>query len=213
MLHVEPQTGDQFGAVVIGAFLATIGGYFASQLEQAFRRRERQRTAALLFGEILSALRLIIELADQARSRGEPYGRFTMRLIRAARREAETYDRNREALFDLSDAVCRAATHTLLVQVRLAVDGALDADAEIQANELRLASATTEAERSLIQRRLEMSTKDRANSFDYAVQLGADISGVRQRLRRMARYSFEEHERVVRAELENAFVAPAGPGA
>lgn len=212
MLHVESQAGGQFAAVVIGAFLATIGGYLASQIEHSFRRRERERTAALLFGEILSALRLIIEMADQARARGDPYGRFTMRIIRAARRELDAYDRNREALFDLSDPACRAATHTMLVQVRLAIEGALDADAEIQNNELRLSAASADAERALIQRRLQMYIGDRITSFDYAVELSGDISGVHERLRRVARYSFEEHERIVRRELENVGARPPPQG-
>jgi hypothetical protein len=122
-------------AVVVGAVLATVGGFAATQLEQFFRRRERRRSAALLFGEILSVIELITALADDARGRGDPYGQLTMRLLRAVRREADAYDRNREQLYDLPDAKLRAQIHALMVRVTLTLDGVFDTTAEIVAAE------------------------------------------------------------------------------
>ena len=85
-------------AVILGAVLATIGGFLSTTFEASSRRREREHGAALLFGEILSVLELIIGMARAARGRGDPYGTWTMRLLRVVRREAETYERNRESL-------------------------------------------------------------------------------------------------------------------
>jgi hypothetical protein len=51
-----------------------MGGFAATQLEGFLRRRERERGAALLFGEILSVIELVAVLANEARGRGEPFG-------------------------------------------------------------------------------------------------------------------------------------------
>jgi len=85
-LHVDAGGGDTLAAVIIGAVLATLGGFAATQIEGHLRRRERERSAALLFGEVLSVIELLTNLADQARGRGDPYGGFTMRMTRGLAR-------------------------------------------------------------------------------------------------------------------------------
>src|SRR4029078_3785178 len=50
-------------AVFIGAILATIGGFAATQLEWYFERKRRERNAALFFGEVLSTLAMLMRLA------------------------------------------------------------------------------------------------------------------------------------------------------
>ena len=52
-------------------------------------------------GEYLAALKLTVKLADEVRGRGEPYGPVTLQIVRAAQRETQIYDRNRESLFDV----------------------------------------------------------------------------------------------------------------
>src|SRR5579864_2133002 len=156
-LSLDADAIAQLVAVVIGAFLATIGGFMASQIEHGVRRRERERSAALLIGEILAVLRLIIGLADQARQRGDPYGPVTMRLVRAAHREADTYDRNRETLFDLRDPSIRARIHTLLVRLTLSLDGVLDAHEQADAARLALGTETRSAAvTQLLEERLQL---------------------------------------------------------
>ena len=91
-------------AVILGALLATASGFLATQLEAWFRRRERERNAALLFGEVLSTIALLLEIADDTRGTGDPYGPVTMRMLLAARREIDVYDRNREQRYDRRDA-------------------------------------------------------------------------------------------------------------
>src|SRR5579872_2276421 len=87
---------DTLAAIVIGALVATISGVLANQVEAHFRRRERERLAALLFGEVFSTLRVILEGAEAARRRAPPYGSVTRRMLHAARRELDIYERNRE---------------------------------------------------------------------------------------------------------------------
>src|SRR5205809_7458268 len=94
-------------AVGVGAVLATIGGFIATILEARLHRRDRERTAALTFGEILASLRVLIRAAESSHGIGDPWGQLTMRLFRGARREVDAYERNRTALADLRDTNLR----------------------------------------------------------------------------------------------------------
>ncbi|HEX3886702.1 MAG TPA: hypothetical protein VHW05_04330 [Phenylobacterium sp.] len=121
MLHLDPNDETLLG-VIIGALLASLGGLASGRYEQHLRRREREQNAAQLFGEILAALNLILRLAKDARGRGDPYGAITLRFLKAAERETQIYERNRETLFDVRDAPLRARTHLLLLQIILTLD-------------------------------------------------------------------------------------------
>jgi hypothetical protein len=117
---------DTLAAVVLGALLATISGVIANGVEGTIRRHDRERTAALLFGEVLSTVRILLEAAATSRSRGDPYGPITRRMLHAARREFDIYDRNREALMDIRDPVLRADLHRQAMRIALPLDGVLD---------------------------------------------------------------------------------------
>ena len=181
-------------AVTVGAVLATAGGFIASQIEHSVRRRERERAAALLFGEILAAMKLIIGFAEATRSRGDPYGPITMRMVKAAQREAQTYDRNRESLFDLRDGLLRISIHTLMVRLTLSLDGVLDATERLAAIDV-----------AAIQ---DSYIQDRQGSFDFMLGLRDEISPLLLRLGRMAKYSFDAHEATVQSELSAQLVRP-----
>ena len=114
-------------AVILGAILATIGGFTATVLERTLDKRERERNSALFFGEILSTLAVILRFADETKKIGEPYGPVTMRMLRSARSELDIYDRNRENLFDLRDADLRARIQTLLIRLSMPLDGVIEA--------------------------------------------------------------------------------------
>ena len=73
------------GAIVLGSLLATLGGLAATQLEWRFERQRRERQAALFFGEVLSTLLVILQIAKQTKGRGDPYGPITLRMLRQAR--------------------------------------------------------------------------------------------------------------------------------
>jgi hypothetical protein len=198
---------DTLWAVVIGAVLATVGGFAATQLEQFFRRRERRRGAALLFGEILSVIELIMGLADDSRGRGDPYGQLTMRLLRAARRETDAYDRNREQLYDLPDAKLRALIHALMIRVTLTLDGIFDGTAEIVAAEA--AAKTMEAgdpARAELLGRLETMREARSTGFDFAVETVEEIKPIIAVLQPLAKESFEAYATVV--DRPSAFNQP-----
>ncbi len=175
-LHaVSNANQETIAGVVIGAVLATAGGFIASQLEHYIRRRERERSAALLFGEILFSLRMILRVADQSRTRGDPYGSLTMRMIKAAQNEIDIYARNREALFDLRAAALRAEMHVLFVQMAMTLDGVVEAGADA-----------------------------RPTAFGFAIALCDDIAPLIERLGKIAKYSFDAHEALGRKEYLTA---------
>ena len=165
---------ETIGAVVVGAVLATVGGVAANQLEAHFRRRDRERTAALLFGEVLSGLRVLLQRADRARRVGEPYGPFTLRLLHAARREIDIYERNRESLMDLRNASLRVDVHVLMVSVSMPLDGMIESIADPIGG--------------------DDATRDQ--SFSFIVDSLAALPPLVARLGRIARHSFEDYQRI-----------------
>jgi hypothetical protein len=124
------QQAETLIAIVVGAVLATIGGFVATLLEARVNRRERERTAALTFGEILASLRALLRAAEDAHGRGDPFGPLTLRLLRGARREVEAYERSRRALADLRSTDLRLSVHALMIRLTLAIDSVLEADAD-----------------------------------------------------------------------------------
>jgi hypothetical protein len=194
------QAGEEtLWAVVIGAVLATVGGFVATQMESIVRRRERERSAALLFGEVLAVLELITGMADQARGRGEPYGPLTMRLLRAVRREIETYDRNREALYDLRNAKLRGQIHAVMVRVTLALEGVADTTAQIaQAETAANALGLNHPARPEALARLEALFEVREAAFDFCVETVGKVAPIVTVLRPLAKQDFGVYASVVR---------------
>jgi hypothetical protein len=186
-------------SVVIGAMLATIGGFAATQMEGILRRRERERGAALLFGEILTALELITRVTNEARGRGDPYGPFTMRMLRAVRRETDAYDRNREQLYDLRDPTIRAKIHGLMVRVTLALDGVTDAADQIGILD---GAASGLAEDDPMRRELAaqraIQAEARHAAFGFMVEGASHIKPIIEALGPLSKQSFEKHEAMMR---------------
>ena len=189
-------------AVAVGAFLATISGYIGNQIENRNRRVDKERGAALLFGEILVGMKVTLAFADDSRGRGNPYGPVTMRMVRAVQRESQSYDRNREALFDIRDPKLRAEIHILMARLIIALDGVIDAHKEIASTEttmrLRGQSDSSYGEFATLR---DLYVQDRAQSFEFAVELSQEIAPLLVKLRKIARYSFEAHESVVRTNV------------
>ena len=181
-MHIDADQGTVW-SVVAGAALATVGGLVAGQIENRLRRREREQSAALLFGELLSALRLVIRLADEARGRGDPYGPVTAYILRAAHRETEIYDRNRELLFDVRDATLRARTHLVVIQLGLNLDGIVERIgklADLSAPEARAAAVN-----------------DLAGSFAFLLDLHRELPDLISRFEAVAGQSFDAHDQVI----------------
>jgi hypothetical protein len=198
-LHLDAGSGETLGAVIVGAVLATLGGFAATQLEAHLRRRERERSAALLFGEVLSVLELMTTLADQARGRGDPYGAFTMRMTRGLKREIEVYDRNRESLLDLRNTAVRAKIHSLAARLTLTLEGVFDLTDEIALAEATLAAMEPDHPgRPAAEERLAALQEQRASAFDFVVETAGDIKPVIALLEPLARQSFETYASTIR---------------
>jgi len=184
-------------AVFLGAILATIGGFAATQLEWFFERRRRERNAALFFGEVLATIAMLLKLAQTTRGRGDPYGPVTMRMLRAARREIDIYERNRETLFDLRDAEIRARIHTLVLRITMPVDGIFDATQEIAMVQSQQTALLTEADKAEMEARLKRVREVRDVGFDFASETGLQLSETVKLLEPMARHSFDNIETIV----------------
>jgi hypothetical protein len=174
--------------VILGAVLATAGGFAATQMERVVGKRERERNSALLFGEVLATVLLILEIAAPSRERGEPYGPFTMRMLRSARREIDIYERNRERLFDLQDGALRGRIHTAMVRVAMPLDNIFDTTSDIE--RARQESADGEAIASL--------ERQRNDQFNFVIQFAARLKPIITQLEPMARQSFEGLSEIAR---------------
>src|SRR5476649_2222208 len=160
MVALKPEDMDfisnfnTFWAVFLGAILATIGGFGATQAEWILERKRRERNAAIFFGELLSTMNIILTIADETRSVGEPYGPITLRMLRSAVKEVEIY--NRKTLFDLRDAELRARIHTLVLRIVMPADGVFDTSNEIaQVQSLLKSPGLTLDDRAELDERLE----------------------------------------------------------
>jgi hypothetical protein len=108
--------------VVMSAVLASAGGFVASRVNAAFELRRKQASAALICGEVLSAMQRIIRLAIKRHAETPGLCPVTIRLLHAARREINLYERNREQMFSLLDPDLRARAHTFMVRISIPLD-------------------------------------------------------------------------------------------
>jgi hypothetical protein len=186
-------------AVFLGALLATIGGFGATQLEWILERKRRERNAAIFFGELLTTMNIILTIADETRGIGDPYGQITLRMLRSAVKETEIYNRNRETLFDLRDAELRARIHTLVLRIVMPADGVFDTTAEIgHVQSLLKSPGLTLDDRAELEERLERLRANRIASFDTLVESSAQLKNVVRLLEPIAKYSYENLDKVVR---------------
>jgi hypothetical protein len=188
-MHIDPNDETLLG-VIIGAVLASLGGLVSGRYEQHLRRREREQSAAQLFGEILAGLKLILRLADDSRAIGDPYGRITFQFIRAAQRESQIYERNRETLFDVGDTELRARTHLLLLQISLTLDSLLEVDE---------AMAAGQTPRNAGPGRPDVDP--RAGPFNFLMELHLQIPPLLSSYERIARQTFNAHDAAIQQTL------------
>lgn len=196
---VQPDT-ETLLAVVLGATLATVGGFSERHFERITQRREKERSAALLFGELLSAMRVMMRLADESRGRGDPYGPITLRFVRAVQREVEIYNRNRETLLDLRDAEARANISVLIARLSFSLDGVMDAHAEIVALEKATADGAGVASQTA-QQALPALNESRKTAFDFAVETAAEIAPLLALLAPLAQHDFGATQSALPADL------------
>lgn len=179
---------DTMVAVTFGALLAVLGGFLAARLEAWISRHERERDAALLLGEIVFTFVMLMKMAAEAKAVGDPYGPITLRMLAAARREADAYDRNRERLTDMREPALRILTHKLMVSITMSLDA-------IAENTRQLATLPAKAPKA----RAEDLMFQRERSFNFVVETLPQFEGVLAQLSRLAKVSFEGHEALARA--------------
>lgn len=183
-------------AVVIGAILATLGGFIATQMEWFLEHRRRQKQAALFFGEVLSTIFILLDFARSTKGRGDPYGPITTRMLRQARAEIELYNRNRETLYGIQNSDLRARIHTLVLRINGPVEGIFDATEEIRLAQLQLKSGpVSEEDRQELEARIARLSEVRESGFEFAMQTADQIKPLVADLEPLAGHTFERmHE-------------------
>jgi len=186
-------------AIFLGAILATIGGFAATQIEWFLESRRRERNAALFFAEFLSTLRILLDITSDTRKIGDPYGPVTMRMLRSARREIDLYDRNREMLFDLRDANIRARIHTLVLRIGMIADGVFDTTNELQQVDAKLQEPRSDTERKELEERIAFLRDRRAGGFDFLIETSQSMKPIVTELEPLAKQNFDGHDALVRS--------------
>jgi hypothetical protein len=186
-------------AVFLGAILATLGGFGATQMEWYIERRRRERNAALFFGEVMSTLSVLLGYAANATRIGDPYGPITLRLFRSAVAEVAIYHRNRETLYDLSHSGLRARIHTLVLRISMSIDGVFDTTATIAPLREQLDDETLPAgEREKLAARVAALEEARKSAYEFVMENAEQMKGVIRELEPIAKFSFDMLEKAIR---------------
>jgi len=163
----------QFVAILLGAFLASAGGFLVTWLLDHLERRRQERSIALVCLDLLTSLSVMTDLAQKSRGRGDPYGPFTMRLVRGCLRDLDVYERNRERIADISDPNVRAEIYQCMTRLTLSLDGILsetDVIAKLDETLAELRGAPEEPKAvDLAKQRAERASR-RDASFDFILE-------------------------------------------
>ena len=198
---MRPETYDFLGnlsavwTVLLGALLATGGGFCATQIERQLEHRRRERNAALLFAEVLSTLGIILDMTHATYGRGDPFGPITLRMLRSARREIDIYDRNRESLFDIRDAALRAKIHSIVLRLAMPMDSIFDTTQEIAAEQMFLKTTPNlpELQHQEIEDHITELRTRREGGYDFIRETAEGLKGLIASLEPIAQQSFEKH--------------------
>ncbi len=185
-------------AVILGAVLATAGGFVATQMERYVEHRRRERNAALFFGELLTTLQIILYHAHNTHGRGDPFGPITLRMLKSARKEIDIYDRNRETLFDLRHGDLRARIQNLIIRITMPIEGVFDATDEILRCQdiLRDAGAIPRPD---LETRLTSLKEQRDNGYDFVIETVQELPGIIRDLEPLAHHSFRKLDEIGRS--------------
>jgi len=187
-------------SVILGALLATMGGLVGGQLEWFFESRRRERDAALFFAELLSTLKIILDLAVNSRKIGDPYGPITLRFLRSARREIDIYERNRETLYAIRDGDLRANIHTTILRLTMPLDGLFDSTSAIETVIAQLkAPHLPEADREELELRLKNIRENRDGGFDFLTETAEQMKPLVASLGGLSGRESNSIERAVRS--------------
>jgi hypothetical protein len=189
-------------SVLLGALLATFGGLIGGQLEWLIESRRRERDAALFFAEVLSALKMLLDLAADTKKIGDPYGPITLRMLRSARREIDIYERNRENLYYLKNHELRGRVHTAIVRLTMPLDGMFDASSAIENLQTQQKSPLLDNDaRSELERRLAQIAANREAGFEFLMQTSEQMKSLVDELGSLSGQTYDSIERAARAGL------------
>jgi hypothetical protein len=212
IFDVTSAAGAQFLAMIIGAFLASTGGFLVAWLLDRMERKRQERSIALVCLDLLSSLSVLTNLAKDARARGNPYGPYTIRLVRSCMRDLDVYERNRERIADIADPNVRAELYQCMARMTLAVDGVLgETDVIARTNdefEVARAKGDTAKVEELAQDRRERETR-RDISFDFMLETTQELCGpLSIKLRAIAKSDPQNLAAIVAANRQSAAAVP-----
>lgn len=212
IFDVTSAAGAQFLAMIIGAFLASLGGFFVAWLLDRMERKREERSIALVCLDLLSSLGVLTKLAKDARARGNPYGPYTIRLVRSCMRDLDVYERNRERIADISDPNVRAEIYQCMARLTLAVEGVLAESEIIAGTDEAIAAARAKGDTA----RAEALTEERSErgarrdaSFDFMTETTEELGGpLAMKLRAVARTEAQNLAAIVAANAQAATGVP-----
>lgn len=175
-------------------------------------RKRQERSIALVCLDLLTSLSVLTNLAKDARARGNPYGPYTIRLVRSCLRDLDVYERNRERIADIGDPNVRAEIYQCMARMTLAVDGVLGETGIIAQNEAEIELARGRGDVV----KMEEIAKDRAEregrrdlSFDFMVETTQELCvPLSARLRAIARSDPQNLAAIVAANSQVAAAVP-----
>lgn len=205
--------GAQFTAMIIGAVLASAGGFFVAWLLDRMARKRQERSIALVCLDLLNSLGVMAQLAQGARGRGEPYGPVTLRLVRGCQRDLDVYERNRERIADIADPAVRAELYQCMARMTLTIEGILgETDLIAQKDEAialaRVRGDSVRADDLAAERQDRCARRDSA--FDFMIETINELSGpLSAKLRTIAKSEGQNLAAIVAA---NTPPPPPPPG-
>jgi hypothetical protein len=169
---------SQFVAILLGAFLASAGGFFVTWLLDHLERRRQERSIALVCLDLLTSLSVMTHLADGSRAFGDPYGPFTMRLVRGCLRDIDVYERNRERIADIANPNVRAEIYQCMTRMTLTLDSILSESDVLEKLDETIADfdeASESAKLAGLRKQREERALRRNSSFDFMIQTIKDL--------------------------------------
>lgn len=187
---------DTLLAVCVGAVLATGGALVADVIQERAGRKRRERDAARFFGEILTSIDRILDVAFASQEIGERWGSVTRRLYRTAQSEAGVYERNRERLFDVRDMSLRSRIHEHFLSKAVCVTAVLEYCDEANEIEKRLGNESAMSSEREAALRAEMAAQDEAREAALATLVAerAKTKSITSDLQKIAKAEFAELE-------------------
>lgn len=207
---------SQIFAMLMGAFLASAGGFMVTVLLDRLERHREERSIALVCLDLLTSMQVVAKLAERSRGRGDPYGPVTLRLIRRMLRDVDVYERNRERIADIRDADLRAEVYAYMARTTMAIEGVIYETDTISTLDERIQFLRFDghdAKADELGLKKSESEQRRTGSFDFLIEEIADSPALVARLRAVAGSDGHRLSEIVDRQTAAGARAQAGPSA